>query len=87
MNAITRLKARPMPTLLVRDLDEDLVGLLKQQARTHGRSAEAEHRSILEAALRPAGESFLARARRLQTETAGTHQTDSTDLIRADRHR
>ena len=76
-----------MATLLVRDLDEDLVGLLKQQARMHGRSAEAEHRSILEAALRPGGESFLARARRFQSETAGMAQSDSTDLIRADRDR
>lgn len=87
MNAITRLKARPMATLLVRDLDEDLVGLLKQQARTHGRSAESEHRSILEAALRPSGESFLARARRLQSETSNVAQSDSTDLIREDRAR
>lgn len=76
-----------MATLLVRDLDEDLVGLLKQQARAHGRSTEAEHRAVLEAALRPGGESFLARARRLQSETANVAQSDSTDLIRADRSR
>jgi plasmid stability protein len=76
---------RSVATLLVRDLDEDLVRLLKQRARTHGRSAEAEHRAILEAALRPSGESFAARARRLQDETRGTLHTDSASLIRADR--
>jgi plasmid stability protein len=42
-----------MATLLVRRLDDDLVGRLKARASTHGRSVEAEHRAILEAALRP----------------------------------
>ena len=42
-----------MATLLVRRLDEDLVRRLQARASTHGRSAEAEHRAILEAALRP----------------------------------
>jgi plasmid stability protein len=58
---------------------------LKRLARAHGRSAEPEHRAILEAALQPHGETFLERARRLQQETAGSPQTDSTDLIPADR--
>jgi antitoxin FitA len=76
-----------MATLLVRDLDENLVQLLKQRARTHARSAEAEHRAILEAALRPGGESFATRARRLQDETRGSIHTDSASVIRADRDR
>jgi plasmid stability protein len=42
-----------MATLLVRRLDDDLVRRLKARASTHGRSVEAEHRAILEAALRP----------------------------------
>ena len=42
-----------MTTLLVRRLDDDLVRRLKARASAHGRSAEAEHRAILEAALRP----------------------------------
>jgi plasmid stability protein len=41
-----------MASLLVRRLDEDLVRRLKARATAHGRSAEAEHRAILEAALR-----------------------------------
>ena len=40
-------------TLLVRRLDQDLVRRLKVRASAHGRSAEAEHRAILEAVLRP----------------------------------
>ena len=40
-----------MPDLLVRGVEESLVRALKKQAGEHGRSAEAEHRAILEAAL------------------------------------
>lgn len=42
-----------MANLLVRKLDDELVSRLKQRARAHGRSTEAEHRAILEEALKP----------------------------------
>lgn len=42
-----------MASLLVRNLSDDLVRRLKEQAARHGRSAEAEHRAILEASLTP----------------------------------
>jgi antitoxin FitA len=48
-----------MADLLVRGIDEDLVRALKERAGAHGRSAEAEHREILAAALaRPRRRSF-----------------------------
>jgi plasmid stability protein len=48
-----------MADLLVRGVDEDLVRALKERAGAHGRSAEAEHRAILAAALtRPRRRSF-----------------------------
>jgi plasmid stability protein len=40
-----------MADLLVRGVDEELVRALKERAGRHGRSAEAEHREILAAAL------------------------------------
>ena len=40
-----------MANLIVRNLDEDVVKALKKRAAMHGRSAEAEHREILTAAL------------------------------------
>jgi antitoxin FitA len=40
-----------MPDLLVRGVDEEIVRALKERAVAHGRSAEAEHREILVAAL------------------------------------
>jgi len=39
--------------LLVRNLDEDIIERLRRRAASHRRSAEAEHREILRAALRP----------------------------------
>lgn len=45
--------------LVVRNVDEDIALALKQMAANHGRSAEAEHREILRAALkRPKRRSF-----------------------------
>jgi plasmid stability protein len=38
--------------LIVRNVDAEIVKSLKEQAARHGHSAEAEHRKILEAALR-----------------------------------
>ena len=49
-----------MANLLVRNIDDDIAQALKQRARRHGISAEAEHRQILEQALkRPKRRSFL----------------------------
>jgi plasmid stability protein len=44
-------KGGKMANLVVRNLDQRLVDALKQRAARHGRSAEAEHRAILEAVL------------------------------------
>jgi plasmid stability protein len=44
-------KGWAMADLLVRGLDEDVVRALKARAAAHGRSAEAEHRDILQRAL------------------------------------
>ena len=48
-----------MANLVVRNLDPRIVDALKQRAARHGRSAEAEHRALLEELLlRPRGKSF-----------------------------
>lgn len=48
-----------MANLVVRNLDQRIVDALKQRAAKHGRSAEAEHRALLEQVLlRPKGKSF-----------------------------
>ncbi len=40
-----------MANLIVRNLDPLIVDALKRRAARHGRSAEAEHRALLEAVL------------------------------------
>ena len=48
-----------MANLVVRNLDQRIVDALKQRAARHGRSAEAEHRALLEESLlRPKRKSF-----------------------------
>jgi plasmid stability protein len=74
-----------MAQLLVRQVDEAVVAALKSRAAAHNRSAEAEHRAILEAALKPASSDFAERAAKLRAATMGRFTADSADLIREDR--
>ena len=76
-----------MAQLLVRNIDDDLVRRLKMRAVAAGRSAEAEHRLILEQTLRPDVEAFKERARRLRERTKGRCTAEAWQLIRADRDR
>ena len=74
-----------MAQLLVRNVPPDVVEALKRRAASHGRSAEAEHRIILEEALRPGRAEFWERAAALRAETRGRKLTNSTEIIRQDR--
>lgn len=74
-----------MPQLLVRDVPLDVAEALKRRAAEHGRSAEAEHRAILEEALCPGRAGFWERAAKLREQSRGRKWTNSTDLIRQDR--
>ena len=48
-----------MANLIVRNLDQRVVDALKLRAARHGRSAEAEHRALLESILlKPRARSF-----------------------------
>jgi len=76
-----------MPQLLVRDVPREVVEALKRRASSHGRSAEAEHRDILEKALRAGREAFRERAARLREQTRGRIEGESATLIREDRDR
>ncbi|HRW59838.1 MAG TPA: plasmid stabilization protein [Defluviicoccus sp.] len=74
-----------MAQLTVRNVSEQVVRALKQRAAAHGRSAEAEHREVLRAALLEGEESFATRAKALRERLHSC--TDSSELIRADRDR
>ena len=75
-----------MAQLIVRDLDEKVVAALKARAARNGRSAEAEHRRLLEAELVPVASDMDEFARIAASLRARLHSDlDSTDLIRAAR--
>ena len=74
-----------MGQLLVRDLDDAVIRRIKQRAAAHGRSTEAEHRAILEAAVREEGGARpIESSRRFRQELKPTGP-DGTDIIRAAR--
>lgn len=73
-------------SLIVRNLDDELVVRLRRRAARHGRSMESEHREILRHALSaevdPDFEDLAARLRKL---TQGRKQTPSEQLLREGR--
>jgi plasmid stability protein len=74
-----------MGVLTVRKVDDDLIRALKLRAAQHGRSAEAEHRLILEQALRNHRDDFVKLARESRERLKGRDFSDTTDLIRRSR--
>lgn len=74
-----------MAQLTVRNINAQVVRALKRRAAAHGRSAEAEHREILRAALLEGETNFAARAKALRGRLRSS--IDSSGLIRADRDR
>ena len=76
-----------MAQLTVRNLDHELVRRLKIRAAEHNRSAEAEHRAILETALRSSAAGFWEQAAAMRRATRGRAATDSAVLVRHDRDR
>ena len=73
-------------SLIVRNLDDELVRRLKLRAARHGRSAEAEHRAILHDTLaaEPAG-SLKEVAARLRELTRERRHTPAEVLLRQSR--
>jgi antitoxin FitA len=75
-----------MASLSVTNLDNDLLGRLKRRAAWHGRSAEAEVRTILHQALNSESEpSFDELAEAMCQLTAGRKRTPAKLLLRAGR--
>lgn len=80
-----------MASLHVRNLDDELVTRLKERAARYGRSAEAEHREILKAALvwDPAPqidvEDWKRRAAEFRESLKGRYHTPSEILLRESR--
>jgi plasmid stability protein len=71
-----------MGMLTVRGLDDALIKALRVRAAKNGRSAEAEHRVILEAALRRPSTPFKIIARRRRRSLKGQDFSDTAAIIR-----
>ena len=74
-----------MAQLTVRNVSPEVVKALKRRAAARGRSAEAEHRELLQNALLGPAEDFIARAAALRKRLRPS--VDSSEVIRADRDR
>ncbi len=70
-----------MAQLTVRNVPEEVVRSLKIRAARHGRSAEAEHRLLLEQALGRGGDDFWARADTLRGRSR-RQRSESGRLLR-----
>jgi len=74
-----------MGVLTIRNLEDEIILGLKDQARTNRRSLEAEVRAILDREVRqprPTPETLLALADRIAAMTPPVPQTDSALLLR-----
>lgn len=77
--------ARPTGTLTVRKVDDELIRALKIRAAEHGRSAEVEHRLILEQALRSDRHALVKKLREHRRSLEGRDFSDMTEIIRRSR--
>lgn len=76
-----------MPKVLVRDLSPVVIERLKTRARQHGRSLQAELKSILGQAARTNAGTARALAARIRQRLAGRSHSDSVALLAEDRRR
>lgn len=76
-----------MAQVLVRDLPDEVVELLKVKAAAQGRSLEGHLRLVLEEASGFNRDEFLALADAVAASTRERRQTDSADVIRGSRDR
>jgi antitoxin FitA len=76
-----------MPNLLVRDLEPEVVDALKGRAQEHGRTLQAELKTILEQAARSRMSDSRALAAKIRRSLAGGKHSDSAELLREDRRR
>lgn len=76
-----------MSEVLVRDLSPATIQKLKKRAQRHGRSLQAELKSILEGAAPLSMEEFWVVADSIRGSLKGRRHSDSVKLLREDRNR
>ena len=76
-----------MSQVLIRDLDPEVIEHLKQRAAKHGRSLQAELKTILEQTARHTAVDYRAEASSLRRRLRGRKVSDSGVLQARDRRR
>lgn len=76
-----------MAQVTIRNLDDEVYARLKDRARLHQRSLEAEIRTILEQAARPDRAEFIRFAAEMRERLRGVYHGDVTADIREERDR
>jgi plasmid stability protein len=76
-----------MAQLIIDNLDDRTLEILRLKARLHGRTIEEEARNILSGGTKLTNAERLAAAREIAAMTPFPQKTDSLDLLREDRDR
>ena len=76
-----------MSSILVRDLDFEILTRLKKRAQSGGRSLQSEVKEILEEASKVDYDHARQVASHIRSQRKGKLYSDSTELVREDRDR
>ncbi len=76
-----------MSQLLIRNLEEETIELLKNQAKLHNRSLQGEVKQILEENVKMSMNDARIKARKIRASFGKKLFSDSANLIREDRNR
>ncbi|HHT9111524.1 MAG TPA: FitA-like ribbon-helix-helix domain-containing protein [Candidatus Brocadiaceae bacterium] len=76
-----------MSQLLIRNLEEETIELLKKQAKLHNRSLQGEVKQILEENIKMSIKDARIKAKKIRASFRKKIFSDSADLIRGDRNR
>jgi plasmid stability protein len=81
------IREAPMPSILIRDLDADILEKLKKSAQRHGRSLQSEAKGILVEAAERSEHDIRRISEKWILRLSGRKHSDSSDLLRQDRER
>ncbi|MDI6722524.1 MAG: hypothetical protein QMD97_03125 [Candidatus Aenigmarchaeota archaeon] len=76
-----------MSQLLIRNLEDETIELLKNQAKLHNRSLQGEVKQILEENVKMSIKDARIKARKIRASFGKKMFSDSANLIREDRNR
>ena len=77
-----------MAQILIRDLDDEVVAILKARAKSNHRSLQGEVKAMIEDRVRVGGNAAVgAELRNFRATLSKKRLSDSTRLIRSDRER